>query len=467
MEKQDIISFFQQHGILIQPEAVDFIINYGKNGMCDDILNRLKEKPLILSLELLKEILEEKKKVKKIERVKEEGFEIIRDVTGNISSNGEIDGFLNIFMNRYERLKEFLKKRHEVRNAIPIKRIRLYEDATIIGIVRDVRNVKNGFIVEVEDEEDWFSVYVPKEVDSAIVNDEVIGIVGKRKNDLLIARNIIRPEIPIKKKKNFDGQDGYIVFTSDTHIGSKSFLEKKWEKFIKWLEGKAGNERQREVSKKVEYIIISGDIIEGVGVYPKQEEDLAIEDLYQQYEEVSKKLNMITSNIKIVLQPGNHDAVRPPLPQPAFEKEIRQLFNSNVIFIGNPCYMKINGIVILSYHGQSIQDFATTLPGLSQNKPTKIMKEMLKRRHLAPMYGNITSIAPEKEDYMVIDIIPDVFVTGHVHVTAVENYRGILLINASAWQSQTNYQKMMNLMPDPSKAIVVNMKNLMASIMSF
>ena len=95
------------------------------------------------------------------------------------------------------------------------------------------------------------------------------------------------------------------------------------------------------------------------------------------------------------------------------------------------------------------------------------MREMLKRRHLAPMYGNITSIAPEKEDYLVIDMIPDIFVTGHVHTTAVENYRGVLLINASAWQSQTEYQKMMNFMPDPAKAIVVNMRNLMASVMTF
>ena len=129
--------------------------------------------------------------------------------------------------------------------------------------------------------------------------------------------------------------------------------------------------------------------------------------------------------------------------------------------------MKINGIIILSYHGQSIQDFATTLPGLNQNKPTKIMKEMLKRRHLAPMYGGITSLAPEKEDYMVIDLIPDIFVTGHVHTTAVENYRDVILMNSSAWQSQTTYQKMMNFMPDPAKAIVVNMKNLMTSVMAF
>ena len=86
---------------------------------------------------------------------------------------------------------------------------------------------------------------------------------------------------------------------------------------------------------------------------------------------------------------------------------------------------------------------------------------------MAPSYGGISPLAPEREDYMIIDIIPDIFVTGHVHVTAVELYRDVLLLNASAWQRQTNYQKTMNLIPDPAKAIVVNLKNLMASIMQF
>ncbi|KAA0007172.1 MAG: DNA-directed DNA polymerase II small subunit [Thermoplasmata archaeon] len=466
MDREAIISFFQQHGMLIEPEAVDYILKSGENVI--DIFEAIEKKPLVLSLDMLKSLLEKPKIEKKAVEIKEddeEEFKILKDVTNRIEAGG-LDGFLNVFRDRYEKIASLIRKRHEMRSVIPIKRINRHEDVAVIGIVRDVRSVRNGYIAEIEDEEAWFPVFIPKDVDSAIVNDEVIGIIGKRKNDLLIARSIVRPEIPIMKKKN-GASDGYIVFTSDTHIGSKSFLEKKWEKFIKWLNGEIGNERQKEVAKKIKYIVISGDIIEGVGVYPKQEYDLAIEDLYEQYEEVAKRLNDVPENIKIVLQPGNHDAVRPPLPQPAFEKEIRELFDGNVIFVGNPCYMKIDGIVILTYHGQSIQDFATTLPGLSQNEPTKIMREMLRRRHLAPMYGSITSIAPEREDYLVIDTIPDIFVTGHVHTTAVENYRGVLLMNASAWQSQTDYQKTMNFMPDPAKAIVVNMRNLMASVMTF
>lgn len=466
--------------MLIQPDAVEFLISRG-NGMefCKKFIKELDTKPLIVSVDFLKRFVKEEKveeKIKPIERkvapvvkIDEDGFEILRDITGNSTCEGRLEDFVLLFKDRFEKLSKMLRKRQEMRNAVPIKKVwRSDDEIATIGLVKDVRNAKNGLIVEIEDEEDMISVYVSREIDSAIVNDEVIGVVGKRKGDLLIAKSIARPELPVEKEKKLTNEEKYIAFISDLHVGSKSFLEDKWEKFIKWINGKSGSERQRKVAEKIEYLIISGDDVEGVGIYPGQEKDLDIEDIYKQYEELADKLSQIPERIKIILQPGNHDAVRPALPQPAFEKELREFFtSSNIEFIGNPCYMKINGITILAYHGQSIQDFASCVPGMNQNEPTKIMKEMLRRRHLAPIYGGISSLAPERKDYLIIDYIPDIFVTGHVHVTAVDSYRGVLMINASAWQSQTDYQRMMNFMPDPGKAVVVNLKNFMPSIVAF
>lgn len=466
--------------MLIQPDAVEFLISRGKGiEFCKKFIKELDTKPLIVSVDFLKKFVKEERieeKIKPIERkvapvvkIDEDGFEILRDITGNSTCEGRLEDFVLLFKDRFEKLSKMLRKRQEMRNAVPIKKVwRSEDEIATIGLVKDVRNAKNGLIVEIEDEEDMISVYVSREIDSAIVNDEVIGVVGKRKGDLLIAKSIVRPELPVEKEKKLTNEEKYIAFISDLHVGSKSFLEDKWEKFIKWINGKSGSERQRKVAEKIEYLIISGDDVEGVGIYPGQEKDLDIEDIYKQYEELADKLSQIPERIKIILQPGNHDAVRPALPQPAFEKELREFFtSSNIEFIGNPCYMKINGITILAYHGQSIQDFASCVPGMNQNEPTKIMKEMLRRRHLAPIYGGISSLAPERKDYLIIDHIPDIFVTGHVHVTAVDSYRGVLMINASAWQSQTDYQRMMNFMPDPGKAVVVNLKNFMPSIVAF
>lgn len=479
--RKEIIDFFQKNGMLIQPDAVELIIARGGVRECYGILERMEEKPLIVSADIIRRYLTEdfaekttaasRKEVFVVqeEKVRRRDFKILRDVTGNSTCEGKIEDFVQLFRNRFEKLSAFLRKRQEMRNAFPIKKaLRSSEEIATIGIVRDIVSSSNGVVVEIEDEEESMKIFVPKNVDSMIVQDEVIGVVGKKKGDLFIVKSVVRPEIPVERRRNVSDIEEYVLFLSDLHVGSKSFLDKEWERFIEWINGRKGNERQREVSKKVKYVVVCGDDVEGVGIYPGQEEDLIIEDLYEQYEELAKKLEGIPPEIKILLQPGNHDAVRPALPQPAFEKEIRDLFSHlNITFVGNPCYFKIGETVVLAYHGQSIQDFATYIPNMNQNQPTKIMREMLKRRHMAPIYGSISSLAPEKEDFMVIDVVPDIFVTGHVHVTAVEQYRDVILLNASAWQSQTEYQRMMNFMPDPAKAIVVNLRTLMPSIISF
>jgi len=114
-----------------------------------------------------------------------------------------------------------------------------------------------------------------------------------------------------------------------------------------------------------------------------------------------------------------------------------------------------------------MDDFVMQIPSLTYNTPLLIMKEMLVRRHLAPIYGLKTPIAPEHHDYLLIDKVPNIFVTGHIHKTALETYRDITLINASAWQSQTSYQKMMNFNPDPGKVIISDLQTRKLNILTF
>ncbi|MBC7129488.1 MAG: DNA-directed DNA polymerase II small subunit [Thermoplasmatales archaeon] len=470
MDEANIIDFFQKNGFLVQQEAIEFILKKEIDPFdCLQKILNMEEMPLIISIDLLKDFFSEKKENKKEERKESEEFKIIKEIGEKSNCSGKVNDFLNLFRDRFEKIKEIIKKRQEMKGCLSIKKAKkVGEDVSLIGIVRDIRSAKNGFIVEVEDEEDSISVYVPKDVCSSIINDEVIGIAGKRNKDLFIAKNIVRPEIPIERRNNFSEEEKYVLFISDLHIGSKSFLEDKWKKFVRWLNTESGTERQKNVAKKIKYVIMSGDLVEGVGIYPDQEKDLEIEDIYEQYKCLSEMLSDFPAGIKIILQPGNHDAVRPPLPQPPLAKEIRSFFKGdNFIFVSNPCYLKIDNATILSYHGQSIQDFASALPMFNQNNPIDIMKEMLKRRHLSPIYGGITSLAPEKEDYLVIDIVPDIFVTGHVHVSSIESYRGVILLSASTWQKQTDYQRMMNLIPHPAMPIVLNLANFKGSVIAF
>lgn len=166
---------------------------------------------------------------------------------------------------------------------------------------------------------------------------------------------------------------------------------------------------------------------------------------------------MIPKNIKLIMMPGNHDAVRLAEPQPALPADIRSMFDATISFVGNPCYLNIEGRTILAYHGRSMDDFVSNVRNLSHSVPDEIMKEMLRRRHVAPIYGEKTALAPEQKDYLVIDRVPDIFVTGHVHACKLAEYRGIKLVNASAWQSQTSFQRMHNQIPEPAKVPMISL----------
>jgi DNA polymerase II small subunit len=246
------------------------------------------------------------------------------------------------------------------------------------------------------------------------------------------------------------------------------FMESEWNTFIKWINGNIGNSRQREIASKIKYLVLPGDLVDGIGVYPNQEKELSITNIYDQYKALAKQLDLIPDHISLIIQPGNHDAVRPAEPQPAFEKEIQDLFSGKeFVFVGNPCYFSLHKIEILSYHGLSLLDFSTNVQHLNYNQPTEAMKVMLKKRHLAPSYGGYTPLAPEHSDYMIIENVPDIFVTGHVHVARIDSYRGVTLINASSWQAQTLYQKMLNFVPDSAKLPIVNLETRSATTMNF
>jgi DNA polymerase II small subunit len=404
---------------------------------------------------------------------------ILNDITGKRSSEGTTQDFVSLFRERYQGIRKILtNQRREISQFIPINRIRKnMVDVQLIGIVKNVKTTHNGHrLIEIEDDTGSATLMALKsnsdimQLASEVILDEVIGVVGKisKNGDLIIIQNIIYPDIKMHQDRKRIESPLCAAFLSDIHIGSKMFMDVEWNAFLRWINGNLGNSRQRDVASKLKYLVLPGDLVDGIGIYPNQEKELSISNIYDQYQALAKQFEYIPDHITILLQPGNHDAVRPAEPQPAFEKEIRDLFTGKeFIFIGNPSYFSLHGVNILSYHGQSLLDYSTNIQSLNYNQPTEVMKLMLKKRHLAPTYGGYTPLAPEHEDYMVISQVPDIFVTGHVHTSFIDNYRGVILINASSWQSQTSYQKMMNFVPDSAKLPLVDLKTGNATSMDF
>ena len=98
-------------------------------------------------------------------------------------------------------------------------------------------------------------------------------------------------------------------------------------------------------------------------------------------------------------------------------------------FISNPGVVSLDGINVLIYHGRSFDDMVMAVKDFTYEKNDEIMKELLLKRHLAPLYGERTPLASELEDYLVIDEVPDVFHTGHVHVNSYKKFKGFSYLN--------------------------------------
>ncbi len=401
-------------------------------------------------------------------------IDILQDITGDSTCSGCISDFARYFQDRFSRLKRLIVNRREMLGAVPIAAIKNRGgDVKAIGMVVERQSTsKGGVIFTIEDESGRIKVLSTgtKGTPIDIITDEVVGVVGTTnpKRDLVYAEQIVRPEIPVRRTPHTTDHDLNVAFAADIHVGSNTFLDTQWNGFMDFLNGRMDNGNgTKAILDTLEALIVPGDVVDGIGVFPGQQDELLIDDIYRQYEALAELLKDVPDHIEVIMSPGNHDAVRLAEPQPALPPDIQKMFAGKVTFVGNPALIDIEGVKVLTYHGKSIDDFVTHVQTCTYEDPVTVMKEMLKRRHLAPIYGGRTNLAPEANDHLVIETIPDIFVTGHVHGTGVERYRGTTLINASAWQDQTNYQKSMNFVPDPAKVPIVNLRDMSVKLMDF
>jgi len=406
-------------------------------------------------------------------------IQVLDDPTSEVCTTGTLEEYLEYFKDRFRRLQKLLKQRIDVRDAITVSdalKAPTNSKLKIIGMVTDKREFKQRIFLRIEDTEASITVLVPSNLEKSILQktqtlllDQVACIsVIKGRDNFLILEDVFLPEIPQRTPRKAS-EPVYAALTSDLHVGSRKFMQEELNRFLLWLNGKLGNPRLREVASHVKYVVIAGDLVDGIGIYPGQARELAIKDIHRQYSVVSRYLEHIPDYIELIVIPGNHDASRKALPQPAIPKDYAEpVYEARKIHsLGNPCTVSLHDVELLLYHGRSIDDVVAVVPGMNHSTPDKAMRLLLQCRHLAPIYGQRTPIAPEKRDFMVIERVPDIFHAGHVHVLKCDTYRGTQIVNSGAWQEQTEYMKKMGFVPVPGIVPIVNLQTLQVNTVNF
>ncbi|MEM2938679.1 MAG: DNA-directed DNA polymerase II small subunit [Candidatus Bathyarchaeia archaeon] len=495
---RNVLSLVFEAGYQIDKDAFEFLREI--SGITDlksliksiiEEINSLPEKPLSITRRLFEEKARKSGLLKVGSQVVtgktgyhpyakdiESDFKVISDPTDKIGASGSLEDCIEHFRDRFRKISKIIRNRMDARDAYNLlDALEAPENSKVkfICMITDKRETKRGIFLKVEDLETHATVFVLSENHSLylkaqrLILDQVVCISAiRRRKNLFIADDLILPDIPLKKP-NIASVPVCAVLISDLHVGSKMFMEKEFRHFVMWLNGNIGSSNLRDLANRVKYLIIAGDLVDGVGVYPQQFEELEIKDLYEQYRLATEILGEIPEHIEIIIIPGNHDASRRALPQPAISKEYAEpLYDAGrAHLLGDPSVISLHGVTLLLTHGRSLDDVISVVPNMSFHDPDEAMKILLQCRHLAPIYGMRTLIASEKTDYLVIENVPDIFHAGHVHMMKYSSYRGVLVVNSGAWQWQTEYQKEMGHIPNPGIVPILDLQTLRVMPINF
>lgn len=427
-------------------------------------------------------------KIKREEERKEDYSVRIINSFEEKTKKRKVEDFVSYFKSRYSVIKDILQQKQELQDAMSISKAKISREKTaVIGLVGDVSFSKFGNCkMLLEDPSGEISVNVQKTSEAfqktkSVVLDEVVGVTGSiGQGGILFAHDIIFPDVPLRELKKATDEI-YAVFTADMHIGSNLFFEREFESFISWLNCESGEPAQRLLASKVKYLFIVGDLVDGIGVYPEQEKELAIKEINEQYTICSGYIKKIRKDINIIICGGNHDALRICEPQPPLNPiRLKELYEQgNISFVSNPSLVNIHssenfsGFDVLIYHGYSLDYYAEGVDsirysGLSISDRTDLVKQLLlQKRHLAPAHTSTLYIPSPLRDPLIIEKVPDIFVTAHIHKASVGSYRNITLLSCSCWQGKTLFQEKVGHEPEPNRIILLNLKTRHIKILKF
>lgn len=400
---------------------------------------------------------------------------------GNIFSEdarieGSLTEFSRYFHSRFTKLRRFIERRGL--SFIPISeasRLRDGQEAYMVVMIMGRTETQKSIVLDCDDPSGSIRLITPKrdtdlvEGVSGLLMDMVVGVKARRIGQSYLLQEVYQPDVESTRTvERYELPEIYVCLISDIHIGSKKFVDDSFQSFLDWIC------RGRDaIAKRVRYLVIDGDLVDGVGVYPGQENELAIRDVENQFKVAASFLADIPASIEVIYCPGNHEPVRKAIPQPPVQERYRRILGSrrSIHFATNPFTAKIEGRRFLVYHGQSLDEVVQSLPNVSystlERDVGRVLTALVRARHLAPVYGENTQILPLPEDPLVIEDVPDVFQTGHIHRVANLSYHGVQLVNTGAWQEQTEYQRLLGIEPSIGTCVLVELSSLRVSVRFF
>jgi len=211
-------------------------------------------------------------------------------MTGQSTGTGEYGDFVKVFRDRYEKLSKQLRGRvnHRPTDAVESMGGGATRPSSEWSPTFARRQAATGWSNS-RDTNGTFPCLIMKDRKWAdqvqeLLFDEVIAVEGTLADDagILFVDSMHFPDVPRTFKPSTADRHVQAALISDVHVGSQEFMEDAWHRFADWL--------HTEEAASIEYLLIAGDMVEGVGVYPDQDEELDVVDIFDQYRAFSEYL---------------------------------------------------------------------------------------------------------------------------------------------------------------------------------
>ena len=291
LDAQQITLRFLDTRLQVHPDVVRYIQEQDNPELIDRIIAAVPEDAVVVSAKHIPGM-----------NATRDGMRFLTDptveiVSGGPGTSGSVNGtadYLHYFRDRYSpaRRDDPEQVRGDAnRRADPLARYR-QEECTVIGMVVEVKTTTNGHrIAETRG--------LPRQISGALPEgpaglcrcrahdpgrgDRGQGKTLKRREALLCRADCYRPDIRIDNKPFMSEQPGKAVFISDVHVGSNTFLRDCWNRFVDWIS-----------ESDASYLLIAGDLVDGIGVFPGQEQELTIKNIYEQYDAFGEMISAIS-----------------------------------------------------------------------------------------------------------------------------------------------------------------------------
>lgn len=310
-------------------KELSFVLNYALNKgfqIHPDAFKILDDITDVKKLEkIIKEIVKEKTRQKQYQinqndletylGIKDDpnlqsDLKVLSDPTEKITSGEGVKGYNALFSSRFNKLKRIISERPEskmLKSISVVKSTKLENDVYVCGLVTARSAERNITKLVLEDPSGSFEGIIfddelQKTAGTLLIDQFVMVRVATAKNSGLMIKDLIMPDLP-DQKINKSESEVYAVFLSDLHIGSKYFMEEELVEFVKWISS------PDPVARKVRFVLIGGDMVDGVGIYPNQNKELVCQTIEDQLQKAEDLLDKIPTNVKIIIMPGDRKSV--------------------------------------------------------------------------------------------------------------------------------------------------------------